>query len=734
METTYLIALIHVFAICLTIIPADAEAASPKQNKTVLTSPKSIPVVTQKNFFKRLPSPHVLVDPDYYVWGMTTMRWKDGKIHGFYSRWPKSKGFKGWMTHCEIAHAVADRPEGPFKTTGTVIESRHLDGWDIVTAHNPSVCVANGKIHLYYVSNALRGDFKATNESPFPSDNWLKDNREIVRNRQCIGVASADTPAGPFVRVPKPVVVPHGSFKNIAVNPAVAYHKGQFVMIVKGDDNRRKDWFRIQLVGHADKATGPFVFQKQAIYDNAQTEDACIWYNQADGLFHSLIHVMGKPVLAHLVSEDSYKWREAKPFTFMHKQIELSDGTIWKPKRVERPFVLTDEKGRAEWVYLAIYDKEISGNIAIPLNVGDAEQDVGQIPSKPALKDAGGTPTSSKTETKRPEPLADQWELVGEAINEPGWDIWGSSPIRDDDGKIHLFCARWPGNIPFIQAWKRNSEIAHYMSDRPEGPFKYVATIGKGIGKGWNAVGYHNPNIRKIGDKYVLVFISNDDGPKHGPNQRIGMMVADSLNGPWKLVPDEKQPLLSPPEDKAIWCHDSGCGVNNPSLLTHPDGRFLLYFKAMSGPRSKGKVKMGVAIANKLDGPYVIQKDPITANDRAIEDGYAFIWKEHVCLITTDNHGILEKGGGLLWISKDGTKFESKPLHGFHHLRRFYLNNKLPKNIKHHYGNEVKFERPQILMGKDGEPEYLYCPSGSALDGSDGTNAYVLRRKKHLHE
>lgn len=32
-------------------------------------------------------------------------------------------------------------------------------------------------------------------------------------------------------------------------------------------------------------------------------------------------------------------------------------------------------------------------------------------------------------------------------------------------------------------------------------------------------------------------------------------------------------------------------------------------------------------------------------------------------------------------------------------------------------------------MGEDGEPEYLYCPSGSALDGSDGTNAYVLRRK-----
>jgi|GEM_PF-3469895 hypothetical protein len=29
----------------------------------------------------------------------------------------------------------------------------------------------------------------------------------------------------------------------------------------------------------------------------------------------------------------------------MNKEILLDDGTIWKPKRFERPFVLTDEQG-----------------------------------------------------------------------------------------------------------------------------------------------------------------------------------------------------------------------------------------------------------------------------------------------------------------------------------------------------------------------------------------------------
>jgi len=356
----------------LTTVPGGAVADKPDITDTTTISPAPIPAESRANFFSKSLSPHVLVDPDYYIWGMTTLKWKDGKIHGYYARWPKAKKFDGWMTHCEIAHAVADNPQGPFKTTGTVIESRHLDGWDIVNAHNPSVCIAEEKICLYYISNRLRGEFEATKEQPFPGDKWLIENRgRIVRNRQCIGLAVADSPQGPFVRESEPVVVPHGTFKNIAVNPAVTYHNGKFVMIAKGDDVRRKGWFRIQLVGHADKAAGPFVFQEEAIYDKAQTEDACIWYNQTEGLFHSLVHVMGKPVLAHLVSKDSVKWREAQPFTFMQKQFELSDGTVWKPRRVERPFVLTDEKGHAEWIYLAVSGGGGTGNIAVPLKTED---------------------------------------------------------------------------------------------------------------------------------------------------------------------------------------------------------------------------------------------------------------------------------------------------------------------------------------------------------------------------
>lgn len=330
-----------------------------------------------------------------------------------------------------------------------------------------------------------------------------------------------------------------------------------------------------------------------------------------------------------------------------------------------------------------------------------------------------------------PSAISDQWKFIGEAINEPGYDIWGSSPIRDEKGNIHVFCARWSSDTPFKTAWRFKSEIAHYTSKKPEGPFRFVEVVGKGKDNNtWNSVGFHNPNIKKIDNKYVIVYIANDGVKEHGSNQRIGMLVSDDINGPWVETPNTNEPLLSPPTDNTIWCYNSGVGVNNPSILKHPNGKYYLYFKAMSGRRPEGKISMGLAISNKLEGPYTIQPNPITANKVGIEDGYVFSWRSHICLLTTDNHGILESGGGLLWVSKDGRNFNPEPFSGFHNFGKFYLKDNISEIANVRYHNAVKFERPQLLMDANNEPEYLYCPSGVAIDGSDGTNSYVLKYQK----
>src|SRR3546814_1838263 len=46
------------------------------------------------------------------------------------------------------------------------------------------------------------------------------------------------------------------------------------------------------------------------------------------------------------------------------------------------------------------------------------------------------------------------------------------SPVIDDEGKVHLFVARWPGRT-VEPGWRSDSEIAHYVGDRPEGPFTF---------------------------------------------------------------------------------------------------------------------------------------------------------------------------------------------------------------------------------------------------------------------
>ena len=326
----------------------------------------SLPNDAPKQFMTRTAQSHVFVDAGYRIWGMAVIQWSDGKYHGYYARWPDELGHDAWMTHCEIAHAVADQPEGPFKYVNTVLESRNPDGWDVNNAHNPAICVVDGTICLYYIANDLRSIYEGDFKTDTPDMKWFEANRTQVRNAQRIGVATATDPAGPFVRSKEPVVTPHGQFINIAVNPAVCYVDGTYTMIMKGDDAAKPDkWFRIQLVGHAQDPEGPFTFQEEPVYSKKQTEDAGIWYDQEAERYYMACHVMGKRDLALFTSKDGKSWNPDKQRVFMKKQFKLEDGSLWKPDRVERPFILTDGNGKPQMLYLAVADDDVNGNIAV---------------------------------------------------------------------------------------------------------------------------------------------------------------------------------------------------------------------------------------------------------------------------------------------------------------------------------------------------------------------------------
>jgi len=291
------------------------------------------------------------------------------------------------------------------------------------------------------------------------------------------------------------------------------------------------------------------------------------------------------------------------------------------------------------------------------------------------------------------------------------WYNWGCAPIYGPDGKVHVFVCRWPAKTR-MAGWTKAAEIAHAVADRPEGPYKVLGIALKGGGKqAWDTSVY-NPNVHQIDGRYVLAFSGQTTrvqrSGKSGRIQQIGLAFADSLEGPW--TKSEKNPILRISGKPGSW---NATHASNPALVRHPDGRFLIYYKGISDAKPALRT-IGVAVADKIEGPYRDHKDNplISYIDRGgdVEDPHAFYYKDRFYLIMEDRMGVAmgdaappkpgaphSAGGvrpGLIYESKDGFTW-SPPKLG-------YMTNDT-------YFDEPRerFERPQILW-KDGKPECLF--------------------------
>ena len=103
-------------------------------------------------------------------------------------------------------------------------------------------------------------------------------------------------------------------------------------------------------------------------------------------------------------------------------------------------------------------------------------------------------------------------------------------------------------------------------------------------------------------------------------------------------------------------------------------------------------------------------------------------WNGKICLLTTDNHGKVTGiyGGGALWVSEDGMKFNPAWTQlGYDRIPAYYKEYDAQK-VRRVYGRAAKLERPKVLM-IDNQPAYLYAPSGWAVHGGSRTVSYVLR-------
>jgi hypothetical protein len=154
-----------------------------------------------------------------------------------------------------------------------------------------------------------------------------------------------------------------------------------------------------------------------------------------------------------------------------------------------------------------------------------------------------------------------------------------------------------------------------------------------------------------------------------------------------------------------------------------PDGRFLLYYKAMKP--GKGEVRrMGVAIAGEVEGPYRFEKAPLTANEGTIEDGFAFRLNGEVCLLVTDCHGP-GNGGGMIYHSQDGIRFDQESVRAYeavdHYLKRW-------PNPAKGWAPWV-LQRPALLFDEEGIPTHLFAPCGTPPEGMQGTATFLFEIK-----
>ena len=291
------------------------------------------------------------------------------------------------------------------------------------------------------------------------------------------------------------------------------------------------------------------------------------------------------------------------------------------------------------------------------------------------------------------------------------YHTWGASPIRDDSGKYHIFYSRWKKELGF-QAWVTHSEIAHAVSETPDGPYTYADTALPARGpRFWDGCVTHNPSIHRFNSRYFLYYTGNTGdrrvennvlNPLHRNNQRIGAAVSDSPYGPWTRY---DAPLIDTATDPAA---PDALMVSNPAVLQMPNGRFLLVYKA-AGKKNPGILGGPVvhmcALSDSPCGPFVKQNAILFSCKGSYfpaEDPYIWHMNGAFYAVVKDMHGTFtHRGRSLaLFFSHDGIDWNLAD-DPFVAVPEIHWENGRTTQLEF-------LERPQMLKDENGVPFMIF--------------------------
>lgn len=323
-----------------------------------------------KDRIQPVTAENIFSDPEYYNWGASIIKGEDGKYHLFYSRWKKELKFTAWLTHSEIAHAVSDSPEGPWKYVETALKGRRGDHWDAITAHNPKIKYFKGKYYLYYISTyggdrqISEAELVETAAAGYTHKYWW-----LLRNNQRTGVAVADNLSGPWVRQEQPLIEPSGPITTLTVNPAITHGPdGKYYLIVKGDKPNEERFIRDQAIATSDHPDGPFQMLVKPVIDYLDTEDMSVWYDDKYQHFYAVFHA--HTFIGMVSSRDGKEWKKATEYVLTGKEIVLESGDTLVPDRMERPFIYYED-GLPRVLSVAVKKGDDSYCVFLPIRIPD---------------------------------------------------------------------------------------------------------------------------------------------------------------------------------------------------------------------------------------------------------------------------------------------------------------------------------------------------------------------------
>ena len=299
----------------------------------------------------------------WYVWGATLTQADDGLFHLLFSRWPTARGFNAWVSHSQIARATAEEPFGPFTFRGVAMEGRGGNSWDAHCVHNPTLLRGDDRYFLYYMGTR-RGD-----------DWWQTRNRQRIG----VAVASHPAGPWQRFEQPLIETDETRWDSLMCSNPTCARGSdGRFYLLYKGVGRRDEPPRGGPIVcglAVGDSPLGPFVKHPEPVITHPKAtwvaEDPFLWYEE--GQFHCLVKdfqgTMTRAGHNHMVlleSDDAISWRITPRRWIVPRRLDFADGESRTVALLERPQIWLDQ-GRPAVLFCACRIEDSGPSMIVPI-------------------------------------------------------------------------------------------------------------------------------------------------------------------------------------------------------------------------------------------------------------------------------------------------------------------------------------------------------------------------------